>query len=142
MEQRLSLITLVVDDIATTRRFLTDGLGWTAHGPSNDEVAFFPLNGMVLGLYARPKLEEELGHPAPAGVHGHSCSIAWNGRSQADVDEMFEKAHAAGAKVIKPPHGTHWGGYSCYLEMPGGHMLELAFNPFWTIAEDGSVRLD
>lgn len=140
MEQRLSLITLTVDDVAETSRFFENGLGWVPAGGKTGEVAFYQTGGMGLALYARAALEAELGNGVPAGAVGTSA-ISWNARNQAEVDENFEKAHSAGAKVIKPPHGTHWGGYSCYLEIPGGHMLELAYNPLWKIAEDGSINI-
>lgn len=140
MEQRLSLITLLVDDVDEARKFFVDGLGWTcAEGPET-EIAFFQIGSMALACYARSALEAELGSPVAKNPPG-TIAIAWNGRSPAEVDAACALAVKAGARVLKAPHETHWGGYSCYLEILGGHMLELAHNPFWTIAEDGSISL-
>jgi uncharacterized glyoxalase superfamily protein PhnB len=36
---------------------------------------------------------------------------------------------------------TLWGGYSGHFADPDGHSWEVAWNPEWTIAEDGSVSL-
>ncbi|GIG55515.1 hypothetical protein Dac01nite_22670 [Demequina activiva] len=36
---------------------------------------------------------------------------------------------------------TEWGGYSGYVADPDGHVWELAVNPFWTLADDGSVTI-
>jgi len=59
-------------------------------------------------------------------------------------EQLFETADAvkaAGATI--PRHGaeTFWGGYSGVFVDPDGHPWEVAHNPGWTIAEDGSTRL-
>lgn len=40
MDPRVSLITLVVDDLAASRRFYRDGLGWTPELESGDVLMF------------------------------------------------------------------------------------------------------
>ncbi len=138
MEQRLSLITLGVQDLERSRRFYETAFSWKAH-PGPEGVVFFQMNGIVLGLFPRKELAKDAGvslQPTPGPF-----SLAWNGRSEAEVDAAFEAALAAGAEPVKPPEKVFWGGYSGYVADPDGHLIELAFNPFWTIAKDGSITL-
>lgn len=140
MDQRITMITLAVPDISETRAFFEDGLGWQLNAAPSADVAFYQIPGMVFALYNKAALASEIDRPvtdAPAGA----VTLAWNGQSVADVDAMFAKAVAAGAAPVKQPQKAFWGGYSSYVEIPGGHLLEIAHNPFWTLATDGTVEL-
>ena len=139
MEQRLSLVTLGVADLTRARRFYEDGLGWT-RGNDHAEVVFYQLGGMVLALWGRAALAQD------AGVaHGRDgfggIALAYNARSRTEVDAVLAEAAAAGATIVKPAADTFWGGYAGYFADPDGHLWEIAWNPEWTLAEDGSVRL-
>lgn len=101
MEQRLSLITLAVDDLAETRRFFEDGLGWTASSESQEGIAFYQLPGLALALYPRASLEKDIGRPVPEGLG--AVSLAWNGRNEAEVDAAYARALSAGAEAVVPP---------------------------------------
>jgi len=140
MDQRISMITLAVDDVAQTRRFFADGLGWTPIDEPGGGIVFFQIGGSILAIYGREALERDLGRPVSTQSSG-AITLAWNGRTQAEVDAAYEKALAAGAKPVTAPASVFWGGYSGYVEIPGGHLLELAYNPFWPISDDGSVTL-
>lgn len=140
MEQRISMITLVVDDIGETRRFFEVGLGWKVNAAPAPEVVFFQVIGGVLALYSKAALSREIGREV-TGERTGAVTLAWNGRSEEDVDRMYEEAVAAGARPVKPPEKAFWGGYSSYVEVPGGHLLEIAHNPFCTVEPDGSVTL-
>ncbi len=138
MEQRLSMVTLGVADLDRSRRFY-EALGWRRHG-DQAEVVFFQAGGMVLGLYGR----EALAKDADVAVPGRSFSgiaLAYNTRAKADVDAVLAEAKAAGATLQKPAQEAFWGGYSGYFADPDGHLWEVAWNPYWTIADDGSVKL-
>jgi uncharacterized glyoxalase superfamily protein PhnB len=140
MEQRLSLITLGVGDLARARRFYEDGLGWTK-GNHEDEVAFYQLgNGVVLALWARDELAHDA-RVADSGATFSGISIAFNTRSHDEVDEVMTQVVAAGGTVTKPPEEQVWGGYSGYFSDPDGHPWEVAFNPGWPIDEAGHVSL-
>ena len=54
---------------------------------------------------------------------------------------MLAEAKAAGARILKPAEDAFWGGYTGYFADPDGHPWEVAWNPEWTIADDGGVRL-
>ncbi|MEJ8473884.1 VOC family protein [Roseibium algae] len=141
MEQRLSMITLSVPDVANARHFFEEGLGWTRAKAPEKDIAFYQTGSNVLALYSRTALIKELGQDVAERTTG-GVTISWNGRTEAEVDAAFEQALAAGAKQVKTPVKVFWGGYSGYVEIPGGHLLELAFNPFWPIAHDGSITLE
>jgi len=138
MEQRLSLITLGVTDLARARAFY-EGLGWTTRAEPDDDVAFFQAGGMVVALWDRAKLAEDSTVEDGGGWGG--VTLAYNTRSPQEVDEVIEQARSTGAAIGREPAETSWGGYSGVFVDQDGHPWEVAHNPHWTIAEDGSTRL-
>lgn len=140
MEQRLSLVTLGVADLARARRFYEDGLGWK-RGNAEDGIAFYQMPGAILALWSRPALAEDAGVADPGTSPFAGVALAYNARSREEVDAVLAEALAAGATLRKAAHDTVWGGYSGYFADPDGHLWEVAHNPFWTIAEDGAIRL-
>jgi len=139
MEQRLSLVTLGVADLERSRRFYEDGLGWQ-RGNQHEEVAFYQLGGMVLALWGRDALAQDARLPGAGSGFG-GIALAYNTRSREEVDTVLGEAEAAGARIPKPAADTVWGGYAGYFADPDGHLWEIAWNPDWTLAEDGSIRL-
>jgi catechol 2,3-dioxygenase-like lactoylglutathione lyase family enzyme len=139
MEQRLSLVTLGVADLARSRDFY-ERLGWRRSMQEADGVAFFQAGGMIVGLYPRDKLAEDAGVPE-AGSGFRAFSLAYNARSKEDADAVLAEAVAAGATLVKPAEDVFWGGYSGYFADPDGFLWEVAWNPFFPIAKDGSITL-
>lgn len=139
MEQRVSLVTLGVADLERARRFYEDGLGWR-RGNDDAEVVFFQTGGSVLALWPRADLAEDAAIAAEGSGFG-GIALAHNTRSRDDVDAVLAEAEAAGAAILKPAEDTFWGGYAGYFADPDGHVWEVAWNPHWSIAEDGSVIL-
>jgi predicted lactoylglutathione lyase len=138
MEQRVSLITLGVADLARARAFY-EGLGWSSNAKPEDDVVFFQAGGMVVALWSRASLAEDSAVSDPGGWGG--ITPAYNCRSPKEVDEVIEEARAAGAEIGREPAETFWGGYSAVFIDPDGHPWEVAHNPHWTIEEDGSVKI-
>ena len=138
MEQRLSLVTLGVSDLARARRFY-EALGWTSRAAPDDDVVFFQAGGMIVALWGREQLAEDSGVADPGGWGG--ITLAYNTRSPSEVDAVVEEARAAGAQIVREPAETFWGGYSAVFVDPEGHPWEVAHNPHWRIGEDGSVTL-
>jgi catechol 2,3-dioxygenase-like lactoylglutathione lyase family enzyme len=138
MEQRLSLVTLGVADLERSLRFY-ESLGWR-RGNQHAEVVFFQLGGAVLGLWSRESLAADAGM-APAGSGFAGITLAYNTRSREEVDAVLAEAKAAGATIPKPAKDAFWGGYTGYFADPDGHLWEVAWNPGWTIGEDGGVTL-
>ncbi len=138
MEQRLSLVTLGVSDVARARRFY-EALGWTSTSEPDGDVVFFRSGGVVVALWSRQALAEDSGVLDNGGWGG--ITLAHNVRSPAEVDAVLAEAEQAGATIARPGAETFWGGYSGVFVDPDGHPWEVAHNPFWTIAGDGSVVL-
>lgn len=130
MKPKISLLTLGVRDMARSLAFYRDGLGLPTHNyEEGADVVFFALEGTWLAIHPREKLAEDA--QIPAEGHGFSgVTIAHNEQSKEKVDEVYARAIAAGAKVVKKPQDVFWGGYSGYFADPDGHLWEVAFNPF------------
>ena len=129
MEQRISLVTLGVTDLARARAFY-EALGWAGARQPDDEVCFFQAGGMVFGLWTALG-----GHGAPG------IELAHNVRSPEEVDAVLADAERAGATITRAAGPAFWGGYTGVFTDPDGHAWEVAHNPHWTFAADGSVIL-
>jgi len=138
VEQRVSLITLGVDDLGRARAFY-EGLGWTTRAEPDDDVVFFQAGGMVLALWDRARLAEDSGVPEADGFGG--VTLAHNVGSPEEVDAVMSQAAAAGATISRAAGETFWGGYSGAFVDPDGHPWEVAHNPRWKLGEDGSITL-
>lgn len=136
MEQRVSLITLGVSDLARSRRFYETGLGWTPLS-ALDDVAFYQLPGLGLALFERQALEIDAGRAIDGAFSGFAIAI--NERSSDAVDATLAQAVASGGVVTKAAAATLWGGYSGYFADPDGHAWEVASNPGCTIHPDGTT---
>ena len=138
VEQRLSLVTLGVADLARARNFY-EGLGWVTRAEQDDDVVFFQTGGAVVALWSREHLAEDSGVEDSGGWGG--VTLAHNVRSPAEVDAVIDRARAAGARIAREGAETFWGGYSGVFVDPDGHPWEVAHNPRWTFTDDGSVVL-
>lgn len=137
MEPRVSVVTLGTTDIQRARAFY-EALGWTGTSPDG-EVVFMQAGGMVLALWSRELLAEDSGVTDGGGWGG--VTLAHNVASPAVVDEVLAEARAAGATVARAGAPTSWGGYAGVFVDPDGHPWEIAHNPHWPLADDGTVRL-
>lgn len=137
MENRLSLVTLGVADTGRARAFY-EALGWSGMSPDGD-VVFFQAGGMILALWGRDKLAEDSRVEDPGGWGG--VTLAYNVGSPSEVDAVLADAAAAGAVIGRPGAATFWGGYSGVFIDLDGHPWEVAHNPGWVLAADGSVHL-
>lgn len=137
MEARLSLVMLGVADPARSKAFY-EALGFKAAFEA-DEIVFIPLNGMVLGLFRKANLDADMQR---ANTGPGAIALAYNTRSEAEVEPLLSQAVAAGATLLKPAQKAEWGGYSGYFADPDGHAWEIAFNPYWVIGENGDIRME
>ena len=139
-EPRVSLITLGVEDLERARAFYETGLGWRASSASQGDIVFFPLGGLALALYPRSLLAADAGVPE-AGQGFRAITLAHNVRSPNEVDLLLARAAAAGGRIARPARNADWGGRSGYFADPDGHLWEVAWNPHFTLAVDGALRL-
>ena len=138
MEQRVSLVTLGVSDLARSVAFYR-ALGWEPREDEHDDVFFFPAGGLVVALWSRQSLAADSCVTDSGGWGG--ITLAHNVRSPQEVDAVLEQARAAGARIGREGAATFWGGYSGVFVDPDGHPWEVAHNPGWSLREDGSVAL-
>jgi catechol 2,3-dioxygenase-like lactoylglutathione lyase family enzyme len=138
MEQRISLVTLGVSDLARARAFY-EGLGW--RGQEVEETVFFQAGGMALILWGEDKLADDAGLPLVVGGGFRGVGLAQNVRSREEVDAVVSAAAALGGVVTRAPAETFYGGYAGYFTDPDGHAWEIAHNPHFTLEADGSLTL-
>ena len=138
MEQRLSLVTLGVRDLARARAFY-EALGWKTGAKPDDDVVFFQAGGMIVALWGRDQLAEDSGVEDPGGWGGvtlaHNVELAGGGRRR------DRRGRGGGRRDPAAGAETFWGGYSGVFVDPEGHPWEVAHNPHWTLGTDGSIKL-
>jgi hypothetical protein len=139
MEQRFSLVTLGVRDLASSRAFYRR-LGWRESPPSNEHVAFFQCGGLIFALWGRAALAEDAGVAAP-GEGFANVSLAYNVRGKDDVDATLAEAARAGATILKPASEAFWGGRTGCFADPDGFAWEVAWNPGFEMLADGGIKL-
>jgi predicted lactoylglutathione lyase len=138
VEQRVSLITLGVSDLARARAFY-ESLGWRCQ--EVEETVFFQAGGMALVLWARDKLAADSGitdrgHDGFGGI-----TLAHNTRTRDEVDRITAAARDAGATVTRVPAETFYGGYAGCFADPDGHVWEVAYNPGFHLDAEGALTL-
>jgi uncharacterized protein len=141
MEQRLSLVTLGVVDLARSVAFYEKVVGWKA-ASSPPGVAFFDLNGVVFSLFPHDELARDMNVVAGAKRSYEGFALAYNARSKEEVDSVFARLKKNGATIVKAPETAFWGGYSGYFSDPDGHHWEVAYNPYWTVGRDGRISME
>jgi predicted lactoylglutathione lyase len=140
MKPRVNLVTLGVSDLVRSRAFY-EKLGFTASSASQEAVAFFDANGVVLALFSHDALADDAHVEAGEMPAFRGVTLAWNLTSEADVDAAYAVAEKAGARLVKQPQKVFWGGYSGYFADPDGHLWEVAYNPFFPINALGQIDL-
>ena len=139
MKQSVALVTLGVSDYARAKAFY-EALGWTA-ALDIEETAFFVANGVVVVLWAREKLAADMGIADDDGARWSGIALAHNVGTDEEVDRVVGEARANGAEVVREPSETFYGGYAGGFRDLDGHVWEVAHNPGFGLAEDGSVIL-
>ena len=140
-EQRMSIITLGVADRGAATFFYSDILGFKPF--MRDGITMIDTGGFVLALWDLDKLHKDI------GVMGNTCpkgacpnfALAYNARSEVEVNEIFDRLRAEGVEIPVEPHKAFWGGYSGYFLDRDGYAWEVAYNPFWGFEDDGRLKL-
>jgi catechol 2,3-dioxygenase-like lactoylglutathione lyase family enzyme len=135
MTPQMSVITLGIADLARSKRFYGEGFGW----PSvfeNPEIVFYQMNGFVLGTWLQDKLEKDMRRPL---VKPGAFAMAHNVPTQAGVAPLMQRLEAYGGQILRPADAPEHGGFRGYVADPDGHAWEIAWNPAWTIDEQGLV---
>jgi len=139
---RFTVITLGVSEMRRSIAFY-ESLGFTRKFRATGEaVAFFETGGTVLALYPWTALAHDASvseMPRPAAFRG--VTLAWNCRSEAEVDAALNWALDKGATLLKPAQPTDYGGYGGYFADPDGHVWEVVVAPGIDLGDDGQVSL-
>ncbi len=139
MQQRISIITLAVKDLAAATDFYVNKFGWTKSEMSTDGISYFHCNGMLLGLYPIEEFKKE-GDFKVAESGRSRFTLAYCARSEDEVDKLFEQYKKVNVSILKKPEKVFWGGYSGYIEDLDGNLWEIAFNPFLKFDAEGNLE--
>ena len=137
---RLTMLTLGVADLQRATKFYGDVLA-TAPNISYDGVTFFEIPGSWIALYPLENLAMDISSELPTARSGFSgITLAHNARSKEDVLAIIERARSAGARIVKEPQETFWGGFSGYFADPDNFYWEVAWGPMFDFTEHGDLR--
>ncbi|MDH7460887.1 VOC family protein [Chitinophagaceae bacterium 26-R-25] len=128
MQQRLSFLTIGVNDLEQMKNFYIEKFGWQ---PMKDDggIVFFKLNGFILSLFPANELAEDIGIPQD-GSGFKRVTMAINFPSEKEIDDVFADLEQKGVRIVKQPSKVFWGGYSGYVADIENNYWEFAFKPF------------
>lgn len=135
MQQQISVITLGVDDLLRAKHFYGQGFGWTPVFEA-EEIVFFQMNGLMLGLWAKRALLEDMRRTSPTPG---AMTLAHNVGSREEVSPLMARLVLAGGTLLRSADSPPHGGFRGYVADPDGHAWKIAYNPAWTIDADGHV---
>jgi catechol 2,3-dioxygenase-like lactoylglutathione lyase family enzyme len=138
VEPRISIVTIAVRDLDRMVAF-HEAMGLKRHPAFTEGVAFFQMGGVILALFPTKEAEPDAGvsfGAAPGPVY-----LAYNTRSEAEVGEVLDQVRRAGGTIVKPAQRAFWGGWYGYFADPEGNLWEVAHNPAFPIAADGTISL-
>lgn len=138
MQQQIAIVTLGIADLARSRRFYVEGFGWKP-AFENDEIIFYQMNGFVLGTFSKAALEKDMNRTGL--LSPGAFSLAHNVQSQEEVDDVMQSLLAAGGTLLRAADAPPHGGFRGYVADPDDHAWEVAWNPDWTIDEQGMVTI-
>jgi catechol 2,3-dioxygenase-like lactoylglutathione lyase family enzyme len=142
VEPRVSLVTLGVSDLKRSVGFYRDGLGWPKSQVGGDEVAFFKTGGVVIALFPRTSFAADADVDIADVEHGgfSRFSLAHNVVEEGHVDSVLADAAQAGATIVKEAQEVFFGRHGFFAD-PDGFLWEVAWNPSFRMAADGSIEL-
>ena len=137
MQQRLSFITLGVNDLNTMKTFYHEKFGWK---PLRERggIVFYLLNGFIFALYPLKELVKDAS-VATENPTFKGFTLAINLTSEEEVNAAFTNFRASGVSIVKEPQKVFWGGFSGYVKDPENNLWEIAYNPFLEMDATGNV---
>ena len=137
MQQQISVITLGISDLSRSRRFYSEGFGWTPVF-QNEEIIFYQMNGLVLGTWLTRALEADQQRAGLA--RPGAFALAHNVASREEVQPTIDRLSRFGGRMLRAADAPPHGGVRGYVADPDDHAWEIAWNPSWTISPEGLVR--
>ncbi|MBU1234107.1 MAG: VOC family protein [Proteobacteria bacterium] len=136
---RVTIVTLGVADLGKATEFYKAVLGTPPK--ISDGITFIELPGSWIALYPFERLAEDISPDVPVTRNGfNGVTLAHNARSKDEVVEIVSRAESAGAKVVKEPQDTFWGGFSGYFSDLDGYYWEVAWGPMFEFTENGELK--
>lgn len=143
---RLNLVTLGTRNIIESHRFYKElGFDMSMIGPeSSPHVIFFRNEGSRISLYPLEDLARDLDKNSPPNLTSafSGITLGYNAKSAEEVDRVMEKAEQVGAKIVKQPEKTDWGGYGGYFTDPDGYYWEVAYGEMWQFDESNMLIIE
>ena len=137
MEQRVSIFTIRTEDLEAATRFYTEGLGFKPFLAVPGEVTFIQVApGVAMSLFDADGFDADAGRTLR-----FPFTLAHNVASEHEVREVVATMVDAGGSVVQEPRHAVWGGYHAHVADPQGICWEVAHNPDWSVADDGTVRI-
>src|SRR5919198_399459 len=125
MDLQVTAIMIGVEDLARSKKFYEEGLGCKIEQDHPTFVSFNLGDGSSsLALYPREAAAQDAG-VSSEGSGFRGVSFHHIVPSKEAVDEVIEKAVAAGAGVVREATATQWG-YFGYFSDPDGYLWKVA----------------
>ncbi len=138
----VSMFTLGVDDLDKAIAFY-EAMGWECSPDSDPAMCTFMLStNIAIGLVTYDFLAKDALLPVDPKASYRGFTMAVNGASAQEVDDLYARALAAGATAHQTPQWKDWGGYdgySGYFLDPDGYAWEVAYAPTLRIGEDNRL---
>lgn len=140
---RVNIITLGVKDITASLEFYRKlGFNATVVGDENaPDIVFFRITGSKLALYPLNSLAQETGEPVGFTRGFNGITLAYNAKSQEEVDRILSEVPEYGGRVTSEAAPTDWGGYGGYFNDLDGYIWEVAFGPDWEFDDNDMLIL-
>jgi predicted lactoylglutathione lyase len=120
-----------------------EAMGLKRHRASATTSTFFQMGGAILGALSPTRMprkrmqRRDLRRRPVSRVY-----LAYNTRSDAEVDDVLAEAETmAGGRIVKPAGRAFWGGWYGYFADPEGNFWEVAHNPDFPIDAEGRISL-
>lgn len=127
MDQRISVLTIGVDDLKAMKAFYEKVLGWTPVA-GNKDLVFYKLNGFLLSLCDKKVWAGFIG--TDPGKHGPGqVTIGYNVDKKEEVSALYDRLKDR-VKILKAPTEPPFGGLFFYFADVEGNIIEIAQNPF------------
>ncbi len=137
---KITMISLGVNDLPRATDFYRQVLN-TPPNTSSEAITFIELPGTWLALYPLDKLAEDISPEVPTTRNAFSgITLAHNANSKDEVAAIMKRAEKAGAKIVKEPQETFWGGFSGYFADLDGYYWEVAWGPMFTFDDNGNIK--
>ncbi|MGW1474657.1 VOC family protein [Streptomyces olivaceus] len=127
MYQQMIFLNLATNDLGAAKRFFT-GLGWELNAQfSDDGTASFPVSDAIVVMVHTPQKYREFTKKDIAdSAKSSEVLIALSAESREKVDELVEKAVAAGGSVTGETQ-DHGFMYGRAFDDPDGHTFEVVW---------------